>query len=199
MGNLQKITKNPLNVRYSEKNNWLGQTGSYKGFCVFKDEFWGIRAAARIVLNYMKRGKKTVRDIISTYAPPNENNTDAYIKFVERAVHCSPNYEIADSYDFILLLSAMYSIESGVPIKSVHVSKIAKVVGWLSPEMKVAGLSFISEEVPASLIQVNKLGEIWCYKKNEFEPCEKWHTNLACLTCPMKDVKSKIESLNGNS
>ena len=38
------------------------------------------RAAVKILRSYRKRGIVTVKDIIRTWAPPAENNTEAYVK-----------------------------------------------------------------------------------------------------------------------
>lgn len=73
---------NPLNIRYSRVNNWLGQTGRTKGFCNFSDVKYCIRAAFKILMSYRRRGVKSYREIISAYAPPSENNTENYLRFV---------------------------------------------------------------------------------------------------------------------
>lgn len=138
MGKLQEETNNPLNVRYSEKNNWLGQVGSYKGFCVFKDVFWGVRAALRCIITYMKRGKMTIRDIISTFAPPTENNTERYIQSVCSMMGVSETYTIKDWIDVLHLLQAMWWMESGSePDNDI----IGRVIGWCNPELEQAGVS----------------------------------------------------------
>lgn len=142
MGKLQKITNNPLNVRWSEKNKWLGQIGRYKGFCKFSNEFWGIRAAAVILINYMKRGKYTIRDMITTYAPPNENNTEAYVKQVAKHCYLKPEEGLHYDLEFHDMLVEMYMIESGVKESEVPDDLIWQVIGWLSPNLEQMGLRF---------------------------------------------------------
>ena len=52
-------------------------------FCIFDEAVMGIRALMRILLVYRFHHKKsTIDDIISRWAPPSENDTDAYIDFV---------------------------------------------------------------------------------------------------------------------
>lgn len=81
---------NPCNIDYNPKNKWIGQLGIEEGvvqprFARFDCPENGIRAAVRLIINYIVRYKlNTVRDIISRWAPSNENFTEAYISAVER-------------------------------------------------------------------------------------------------------------------
>lgn len=78
-----KYTRNnPLNIRYSEKNEWLGQTGERNGFCVFSEEKYGWRAAFVLLKNYYKKGFRTVSQIVHRFAPASENPTSSYVSFV---------------------------------------------------------------------------------------------------------------------
>lgn len=78
-----KYTRNnPLNIRYSEKNEWLGQTGECNGFCVFSEEKYGWRAAFVLLKNYYKKGFRTISQIIHRFAPASENPTSSYVSFV---------------------------------------------------------------------------------------------------------------------
>ena len=76
--------RNPLNIRYSKNVKWQGQVGEEKGFVKFLDFQWGYRAAVKILRSYHLRGIRSIRDIISTWAPRNENDTNSYIKNVVR-------------------------------------------------------------------------------------------------------------------
>lgn len=73
---------NPLNIR---KNGikWKGQVKFDSPFCVFLEPKYGWRAALIIICrSYRKRGLTTVSKIINAWAPPTENKTDNYAKFV---------------------------------------------------------------------------------------------------------------------
>lgn len=72
---------NPGNIRETGAD-WLGQNGDDGAFCIFIAPEYGIRAMARIFANYRKRGISTIEQIIMTWAPPSENNTQAYIAAV---------------------------------------------------------------------------------------------------------------------
>ena len=73
---------NPLNIRFSPMNQWKGQIGCRKGFCVFDTKVHGYRAALVLLHNYVKRGYDTVHEIISRWAPASENDTKNYIRVV---------------------------------------------------------------------------------------------------------------------
>ena len=77
---------NPLNIRFSPMNNWKGQTGSNKGFCVFESLEFGYRAALVLLSNYQRKGYDTVAKIVSHWAPASENDTEAYIDYVATSV-----------------------------------------------------------------------------------------------------------------
>ena len=75
--------KNPGNIKLGTDWDGLADEQSDPVFCVFKESVWGIRALVRILLVYRFHHKRfTVEDIIERWAPPSENDTDAYIVFV---------------------------------------------------------------------------------------------------------------------
>ncbi len=52
-------------------------------FCVFQSPAWGFRAMATIFHTYADKDMvRTLRAAIHRWAPPNENNTDAYVQAV---------------------------------------------------------------------------------------------------------------------
>lgn len=113
-----KHCNNPLNIRYNPANNWVGQTGEYKGFCVFKSESYGIRAAYKLLFNCIKNGHNTLADIIERWAPPTENDTKKYLRFVCEDVIIDPSEPLGystihDYWTIIIILRAMATMESG--------------------------------------------------------------------------------------
>jgi hypothetical protein len=74
---------NPGNIR-NTTIDWKGETkGDDKGFETFESVEYGIRAIFRLLKTYReKHGLRSIREIIYRFAPPNENNTDAYIASV---------------------------------------------------------------------------------------------------------------------
>ena len=104
---------NPLNIRWDGRTEWQGMTGSDSGgFVIFSEPVYGIRAAARILLSYARRGIVTVSDIVSTWAPPIENDTDAYIQNVCTWTGFSPLQGI-ERDQYAQLLAAMIRMENG--------------------------------------------------------------------------------------
>lgn len=64
-------------------------------FCVFAAAEFGIRALAKNLFAYRDRlNRKTVRQIINTWAPPNENDTGAYVAAVATRAGVDPDAEI---------------------------------------------------------------------------------------------------------
>lgn len=76
---------NPLNIRLNSANKWQGKVanntdGVFEQFVAME---YGYRAALKLIQNYInKYGLSTVSEIISKWAPINENNTAGYIQRV---------------------------------------------------------------------------------------------------------------------
>lgn len=115
---------NPLNIRFSEVNEWQGIIGRDKekgGMCVFATMYQGIRAAMLLINTYQRKyNKRTIREIISRWAPPQDkNNTEAYIKRVCDYMKVEPEFIPhfglqREMYDCFRLILAMASVENGV-------------------------------------------------------------------------------------
>ena len=76
---------NPTNIRIVKGQTWVGQTPlqADKDFVSFRTPEYGYRAAKRIIMNHYVHGLTTVASVITHWAPPNENNTAAYIAAVD--------------------------------------------------------------------------------------------------------------------
>ena len=118
---------NPGNIRWSN-DQWKGlipkDQANDKSFCVFRTPEYGIRAMTRILRRYTqypgipnvgKPNIDTVREIISRWAPPNENNTEAYIQSVAKNVGVAANspIDVFDSAIMLKLLKAIIAHENG--------------------------------------------------------------------------------------
>ena len=113
---------NPGNVRLtSPATAWVGWVGSdaqsdpdYVQMATMAD---GVRMAAVVFRNYQSRyGLKSVRDLISRWAPGVENDTQSYIDAVASRLSIEPGYPLdlrdrATAYDF---LRAVFRHENGV-------------------------------------------------------------------------------------
>lgn len=103
---------NPLNIRQGQL--WQGLAAVQDpSFCTFTSMAYGIRAACRILLSYHRRGITTVRDIIQTWAPPIENDTNAYILSVCSQTGFRPEHaiNIYNESEVVALLMAMSYVE----------------------------------------------------------------------------------------
>ena len=84
-------SRNPLNIRYSAKVKWQGQTGrNEEDYCRFSSFSMGYRAAVMILRSYRRRGIKRLGTIIERWAPRTPCETDAYIQSVIDTI--SPRY-----------------------------------------------------------------------------------------------------------
>ena len=95
---------NPGNLRRSS-DPWQGlapeQTDTE--FFQFTSAKWGIRALARTLVVYQDRGGlRTIQQMISRWAPPDENDTGAYVQAVAASVGVGPDDEI-DVHDYATL------------------------------------------------------------------------------------------------
>ena len=117
---------NPLNIRHSA-DQWQGvrEEQTDKSFVQFKSMAYGYRAAWRTLQSYYNRFCQqskafTVRNIIHRWAPPNENDTEAYIRTVLTlsGIGAQENLlppETVDSYHRLSkLLEAMTVMENGI-------------------------------------------------------------------------------------
>ena len=113
---------NPLNIRRG-KDQWKGllKEQNDKSFYQFKSMEWGYRAAFRLLRTYrVKYQRYSVRTIIERWAPPNENNTQAYIRRVCETMGVQSHFilnigslEEDDAYWACELVRAMALVENG--------------------------------------------------------------------------------------
>ena len=134
---------NPLNIRRS-KDKWQGQinpsgngngngnNSSPKGdaeFVQFYSMEYGWRAAFVILCRtyYGKYGLKTIRDIVSRWAPAKENNTEAYIRHVSDYTGIAPNKVLGSPQEhptqWLLIGYAMAVVENGKALPAVAMLK----------------------------------------------------------------------------
>ena len=112
-------TNNPGNIRHGANWHGLNPDGGKidPAFCVFTDSIYGIRALAKVLVNYKKiHGLNTVRQIISRYAPPNENQTTAYIQSVAKQLGVYPDtiIDIEERGVLTVFIKAVIRMENGI-------------------------------------------------------------------------------------
>ena len=137
---------NPLNIRHSA-DKWQGASVEQtdKSFVQFKSMAYGYRAAWRILQTYYERFAHqsrgfTVRNIISRWASPQENDTEAYIRTVLRlsGIGGKENLlppENVDSYGRLSkLIASMTCMECGIPYSKVDEEAIYRGYQLAFPE-----------------------------------------------------------------
>ena len=135
---------NPLNIRLSS-DRWQGQinanvndndnNSSLKGeaeFCQFYTMAYGWRAAFRLLCHtyYGKYKLRTIRAIITRWAPPKENNTEAYIRCVTDRIGIGPDKELGDPQthptQWMMIGIAMAIVENG----TTNLDYLSMLKGW---------------------------------------------------------------------
>ena len=124
MSKIYEVTQNVLNIRYNESNKWKGQTGSYKGFCKFENTDYSIRAGVKILRAYRMRGIKTIRQIIETFAPATENDTERYIISVCKWTGYCASQEVSSPVIASMVLASMVRMETGLQLSASHIYEI---------------------------------------------------------------------------
>lgn len=78
---------NPGNIRHGERWQGLSQQQTDPNFCRFDSAFYGLRALCKTLLTYQrKHGKRTIEAVLFRWAPPVENDTEAYVEHVAAQV-----------------------------------------------------------------------------------------------------------------
>ena len=142
---------NPLNIRHSA-DRWQGarimQTD--KDFVQFKDLKWGFRAAWKILdtycLTFKKEGKAyNVKNIIGRWAPPTENDTDAYVRAVVKLSGLGGNenmprpkhyWNFEEVDKLVRLIRAMVCVENGIKWEKVDTKDIWKGYDLAFPDAR---------------------------------------------------------------
>jgi len=112
---------NPGNIKTGDM--WQGSAGDDGTFVIFADMVWGTRALATALTNMQKRGVNTIQDIISTWAPASENNTNAYVNAVAEDMGVPPSQVLAMDQDTLAsLMRAIINHENGAVNSAAYVS-----------------------------------------------------------------------------
>lgn len=110
---------NPGNIRRSN-DPWQGLAPEQTDpdFFQFTAPEWGYRALMKTLQTYRrKHGLRTIAEMISRWAPANENDTAAYIRSVCQEIQVNPAYvpDVDDRETMCALAAAISKHENGVP------------------------------------------------------------------------------------
>lgn len=106
---------NPGNIRRVDGVKWVGQSSTITdpAFVTFIDPRYGIRAMVRILRSYQRQGIRTIHDAINRWAPPNENNSDAYVAAVCKECKVQPSTLIVIDEHLPEIVKAIIRHENG--------------------------------------------------------------------------------------
>lgn len=109
---------NPGNIRWGD--HWRGLVPQLqqtdKAFCQFVSPEYGIRAMMMILKRYQKQhGLNTIAGIIHRWAPPEENDTQAYINSVVTVtgIPAHEQIDVTDSATMLKLVQSIIAHENG--------------------------------------------------------------------------------------
>jgi hypothetical protein len=105
---------NPFSLIQKKPDKWRGLLKSdTKGFLYFDSVSNGVRAGFINLYNrYLNRGLDTIEKIFPVYAPPFENDTEAYIRTVCKLTGFTPDQKLNPN-DFEKLGRAIIQVEAG--------------------------------------------------------------------------------------
>lgn len=108
---------NPGNIRIT-KDKWKGlrEVQTDREFFQFETMPWGYRALIRTLQSYRKRHDCwTIGDFIRRWAPPEENDTTAYIRTVCSKMGVPPAYvpNVDDKVTMCMMAAAISYVENG--------------------------------------------------------------------------------------
>ena len=105
---------NPGNIRRGP-DKWKGLMEPDPDFYQFFTPEFGIRAIARLLMNYQKLyGLDTIRKLIARWAPPEDGNpTDIYGDFVAEKVGLDKDVPIEVKDHLVELVKAIIEFENG--------------------------------------------------------------------------------------
>lgn len=203
--------RNPMSIRQFNQD-FLGETGTYTTpsggeFVEYESPEYSFRAADRVLTTYGRdQGINTIRDAISRYAPPSDDNpTENYIDFVSKQTGIDPDQKI-DLSDPIIrsnIIAPMAQFESRTTISPSGVrDSIASVdqdyaatlperrMNALSPEVQ-SGVQVPTEGFPVPSVQTEdprlsipfvEVGPEGGRRENEFAGTESTEALLDAIT-----------------
>ena len=127
---------NPGNIRVS-KDQWEGMTGDDGAFVTFDSPESGVRALGKNLLSYGRQGYDSIEKIINRWAPPNENDTQAYIDSVVAAtgIPATQSLDLSNPDTLSALAQAISFHETGSRYNpEVYQQGVARALNGISPK-----------------------------------------------------------------
>ncbi|UAW58428.1 internal viron protein D [Escherichia phage vB_EcoA_ASO2B] len=127
---------NPGNIRVS-KDQWEGMTGDDGSFVTFDSPESGVRALGKNLLSYGRQGYDSIEKIINRWAPPNENDTKAYIDSVVAAtgIPATQSLDLSNPDTLSALAQAISFHETGSRYNpEVYQKGVERALNGISPK-----------------------------------------------------------------
>lgn len=127
---------NPGNLRKS-KDQWEGAIGDDGEFVIFDSPESGVRALSKNLLSYGRQGYDSIEKIINRWAPPNENDTQAYIDSVVAAtgIPATQSLDLSNPDTLSSLAQAISFHETGSRYNpEVYQQGVARALNGISPK-----------------------------------------------------------------
>ncbi len=127
---------NPGNIRKS-KDQWEGAIGDDGDFVIFDSPESGVRALGKNLLSYGRQGYDSIEKIINRWAPPNENDTKAYIDSVVAAtgIPATQSLDLSNPDTLSALAQAISFHETGSRYNpEVYQQGVARALNGISPK-----------------------------------------------------------------
>ncbi|KAA5932321.1 MULTISPECIES: hypothetical protein [unclassified Pantoea] len=162
-GTLATRNNNPLNLRYSSSNNWLGKGGDNgSGFEQFDTPEHGLRAGIKLMRNHINNGSDTLQSLISKWAPATDNNDPVqYAQSVSQQTGIPVDAKLNpnDSHQMTSVAKAMAKQEGyGADIDDGQASRAWKSVdnpSSLAPGVNLAHLTMEQQQSLYNMAQAN--------------------------------------------
>lgn len=183
---------NPANLVITNIS-WFGKVPKSENtdgkFEQFTDVRYGLRALRKDLTNDIGKGLDTVQKLISSYAPPSENNTGSYISVVSSALAKHKDTKLtADRETLFKLIKAIITHENG---KQAQVIKDETILESIDNnfffDLKNDTVKKYLEWIIGGLLLV--VGAVFAYLAYTFKPSgtvrlsrKKWYIGLAVVS-----------------
>lgn len=166
-GNWTWRNHNPGNLVPGLVSKRNGQIGKAGGFAVFPDYESGHSALLDTLKNTY--GNKSLNQMIKNYAPPHENDTGQYLKFLQNKTGVTDNKKIKDfsAEEFEKLSQAIMQMEGQkegvikeISIKKNKISRTKKDKNGIIVSYFVSNLGWLSKSQAIALCQNGKIDAV---------------------------------------
>ncbi|OCB78819.1 hypothetical protein [Flavobacterium crassostreae] len=131
------------NIAWQGKIPAQNNTDFQRKFEQFTTIQYGIRAMLRDVITDIKKGKNTIRKLITEYAPPNENNTDLYVQTIAKKLVLNPDSQLKkiDAVFLFNIARAIIEHENGKQnaklVTDSHIKEAIAMLGTVSDDVLI--------------------------------------------------------------